>query len=379
MSQDSLFAPTAASRAADESLRIGGERVVVLERERRNGGADPTLVRAVIVPGRGMMLLQLTAWLPGHGETDLLATPDLARAGDVLDHDPSGAEGNASFSMGGALLLPFANRLTGTPSADGRSITACVSGRPVCLPANWGGSRPGARRYAMHGLALAARASVVEHESSGNGDTVRARWHAGDFGGHWVSSTDVAYEYTLTGEALRVAVTASNVGTERLPMGIGWHPYFALPSGARAQARVHVPARARVVVNDYDEVLPTGAIAPVAGTRYDLSPRAGRALGDDYFDDCFVELVRTQGGSVVARITDPAAAFEMHITTSAPQVCAVQVYAPPGQSYVALEPQFNLADPFGPEWGPDMNTGMALLEPGESVRYAVTVEPRALP
>ena len=25
------------------------------------------------------------------------------------------------------------------------------------------------------------------------------------------------------------------------PMGIGWHPYFALPSGRRDQARLHLP------------------------------------------------------------------------------------------------------------------------------------------
>jgi aldose 1-epimerase len=41
---------------------------------------------------------------------------------------------------------------------------------------------------------------------------------------------------------------------------------------------------------------------------------------------------------------------------------------------VVVEPQFNLADPFGAEWGPDVDTGMAILEPGESVVYSARLE-----
>jgi galactose mutarotase-like enzyme len=157
-------------------------------------------------------------------------------------------------------------------------------------------------------------------------------------------------------------------------MGIGWHPYFVLPSGRREQARMRLPARSRVVVNDYDEVLPTGAVVPVAGTAYDFSRPGGRELGRLFLDDCFVDLERTAEGHVTAEVVDPEAAYGLRIVALSPLIQAVQVYAPPERQIVVLEPQFNRADPFGAQWGPDAGTGMAVLAPGESAVYSVRLE-----
>ena len=84
----------------------------------------------------------------------------------------------------------------------------------------------------------------------------------GDFGGCWLSRTRATVECALEPSALRLRVRATNVGDALLPIGIGWHPYFALPSGDRAQARLRLPAHARAEVGDYDEVLPTGRTVP---------------------------------------------------------------------------------------------------------------------
>jgi galactose mutarotase-like enzyme len=58
-------------------------------------------------------------------------------------------------------------------------------------------------------------------------------------------------------------------------------------------------------------------------------------------------------------------------------VRAVQVFAPPDKPFVAIEPQFNLANPYGGEWA-GRDTGMALLPPGGKAIYDVRVEPFAL-
>ena len=50
---------------------------------------------------------------------------------------------------------------------------------------------------------------------------------------------------------------------------------------------------------------------------------------------------------------------------------AVQVYAPPDQPFVVIEPQFNLPDPFGQPWPAGVDTGMARLAPAATVSYAV--------
>ena len=356
------------------SIDIGGAPVVTLARPKPADAGRPAFLSAQILPGRGMMTLQIRARLPRLGEVDLLETPPLAKAREILDDGADDFPGNASYFLGGAILVPYANRLRGELSPDGKTIRAQVLDRSVQLPANWGGRKPGAERYAMHGLLLASRIDALTRETTEGEDSVRAVFQAGDFGRRWVSATELSFENILRSDSFTLTVTARNVGHEPLPVGIGWHPYFVLPSGRRQQARMRIPARRRTLVNDYDEVLPTGEIVPVAGTPYDFSPPGGSPLGDLFLDDCFVDLERSVEGHVVAEIVDPEASYGLRIVGASPHIKAIQVFAPPDRSFVALEPQFNWADPFGPQWGPDVDTGMAVLAPGESAVYAVRLE-----
>jgi len=226
----------------------------------------------------------------------------------------------------------------------------------------------------MHGFLLDARAGEIQGGESGGADRVRAAYRCGDFGGRWPGAAEVEIECALDRVSFRLAVTARNVGTEPLPMGIGWHPYFALPSGRRETARLHLPAPRRVLVGDYDEVLPTGELQEVAGTPYDFTAPEGRPLGSLYLDDCFVDLARGADGEVVVQLVDPAAEHGLRVVGAAPRILAIQVYAPPAERFVVVEPQTNLADPFGPEWAPEVDTGMAILAPGESLAYAARLE-----
>jgi aldose 1-epimerase len=352
------------------SPRTGGEPVVTLQVP---AGGEPAFTSAEILPGRGMMTLQVRARLPRLGEVDLLAAPPPEKAGQFFAEHAEQFPGNASYLIGGAILIPYANRIRGTLSADGKTIMARIPGREVTLPANAGGRRPGAERYAMHGLILDSQVDAIERETTAEQDAVRGSLHAGDFGQGWPSRTELTFENVLRGDSFTLTITAKNVGDETLPIGIGWHPYFALPSGRRRQARLHLPARSRTLVNDYDEVLPTGEVVPVGGTPYDFTAPGGRPVGDLYLDDCFVDL-QTRAGEVVAEVIDPAASYGLRVTAASPPVRAVQVYAPPEKGFIVVEPQFNRADPFGPEWGPDADTGMVLLAPGESAVYSARLE-----
>lgn len=358
----------------DDALTIGGAPVVTLERPIPTDPGQPAFVRAQILPGRGMMPLQVQAQLPRWGVLSLLDAPPADKAREILDGESGDFVGNRSYFLGGAILLPYANRIRGTLSADGKTIETGILGRRVHLPANAGGRRPGAERYAMHGLILASQVGEVRRKTTDEADAVSGTLQAGDFSGRWVSRTEVAFEEILESRAFTLRVTAKNTGAEVLPMGIGWHPYFVLPSGRREAARLRVPARRRLLVNDYDEVLPTGEIVPVAGTPYDFSPPGGRPLGDTFLDDCFVDLEKSPEGHAVAEIVDPAASYGLRIVATSPEIRAIQVYAPPDKAFIALEPQLNWTDPFGDQWGPEVDTGMVRLAPGESVVYSVRLE-----
>lgn len=331
----------------------------------------PAFLEAVVLPGRGMMLLQARLRLPSGEVVDAIHAPDLPTAAAELAGGPDDFAGDKSFAYGGAILAPYANRITGKPVAGAREIEAVVDGHIVRLPRNWGGKAPGAAQYAMHGLILDADVAYEVPSAA----RVTGRLAAGDFGGRWPGRLDLGFEWRLEAGALVLSVTVRNLGDEAAPLGLGWHPYLALPSGDRRQARLRLPARVRTEVDNYDEVLPTGRLLPVAGTPYDFN--AGAALGELYLDDCFTELAR-QDGQAVCELRDPAAGVGFRVASASPEVKAFQIYAPPDQAFVVVEPQYNLADPYSPAWDAQADTGMARLKPGASLTYDVRLTAFAL-
>ena len=332
----------------------------------------PQFLAAEILPGRGMAVLQIKAYLPGKGEIDLLNSPPLPEAEKLLDQGDD-EFGNQIFKMGGAILLPFANRIRGKLSADGKTITATVAGKTVTLPANWSGDKPGAEKHAIHGLMRRSQFQDVHVQNGEKASTISALLHAGNFDGHWLSDTDVKVETSLTHDAFEMAVTAKNVGRQPLPMGIGWHPYFVLPSGNRQQVRLHLPSETRAVMNNYDDTFTTGERVPVKGTPYDFSVPGGRPLETQYLDDNFSNLNYNAEGSTVSEIIDPEANYGLRLIILSPRIKCIQVYAPPQKNFVAIEPQFNLPDPYNQDWG-SVDTGMVLLQPGQSVTWRVRLE-----
>jgi galactose mutarotase-like enzyme len=352
------------------AISIGGEPVVTLQRPAATDSSKPQFLDAVVLPGRSMAVLQIKAFIPGKGEINLLNSPPLPEAAQLIDSDKFG---NQIFKIGGAILLPFANRIRGTLSPDGKTITATVAGKTVTLPANWSGTEPGAEKHAIHGLMLNSKFQNVAQQNTADKSTVSATLQAGNFGGHWLSDTDVNVEITLTSGAFEMTVTATNAGHAPLPMGIGWHPYFVLPSGDRKQARLHLPGELRAVMNNYDDSFTTGKRVPVKNTPYDFTAPGGRELGTQYLDDNFSDLISSANGSTVSEIIDPAANYGLRLITLSPQIKSIQVYAPPQKNFVAIEPQFNLPDPYNRNWG-SIDTGMVLLQPGQSVSWRVRLE-----
>jgi galactose mutarotase-like enzyme len=219
---------------------------------------------------------------------------------------------------------------------------------------------------------LRSKFGDVKQQSRGGNSSVTAVLHAGNFDGHWLSDTEVRVETTLNNSAFEMTVTAKNVGHEPLPIGIGWHPYFVFPSRDRQQVRLQLPSVTRAIMNNYDDSFTTGQREQVTGP-YDFSAPGGRPLGTQYLDDNFSQLNDGHREMTVAQIIDPKAKYGLRLVTLSPQITSIQVYAPPQKNFVAIEPQFNLPDPYNKNWeGAD--TGMVLLQPGQSVAWRVRLE-----
>jgi aldose 1-epimerase len=356
------------SHAVAQSVtEIGGEKIVVLKRQ-PTSTTKPEFTSVTIMPGRGMELQQVTANFPGKGAVDVLASPDLATSAKMLDEQDD-ANGDLGYRLGSAFLVPYPNRIRGKLSEDGKTLTTEWKGHTITLPANNVGKNPGAERHAMHGLILKGKVENVAVKKVPGGEQATGVLHAGNFDGHWLSKTDLDFTITLTADAVDAVIVAHNVGNEAEPMAIGWHPYFNFPSGDRTQARLHIPGSQMAEVDNYDNVFPTGKLKPVDGTQYDLRAPDGVALAQNFYDDNWSKLEWKNGG-VTVKVIDPAAHYGVDIVGLSPEIKTIQAYAPPTQKFVAVEHQYNFADPFGKEWG-SMDTGMVTLKPGQSTRWHV--------
>ena len=355
------------SSPAQDVTEIGGQKLVTITRAAVSK-TKPEFTSVTLAPGRGMELIQITANFPGKGSVNVLASPDLAGAKQMLD-EKDDANGDLGYRLGSAFLVPYPNRIRGPLSADGQTLTASWEGHTIKLPANNIGKNPGAERHAMHGLILKAKTDDVHVKDIPGGQEVTGIIHAGDFGGHWLSKTDLDFTIALTAEAIDASIVAHNVGSEAEPIAIGWHPYFALPSGDRTQVRIHIPGSILAEVDNYDNVFPTGKLKPVDGTQYDLRAADGVPLAHNFYDDNWSKL-DWKNGAVTVKVIDPAAQYGVDIVGLSPEIKTIQMYAPPAMKFVAIEDQFNFANPFGKEWG-KMDTGMVTLKPGASTKWHV--------
>ncbi|HVT96186.1 MAG TPA: hypothetical protein VHE33_01685, partial [Acidobacteriaceae bacterium] len=130
-------APEATTQPAQPSVpQIGGQPVVKITRPATSNAQGMEFLSATILPGRGMNLFQITANVPGKGEIPILASPTLEEAAQALNGGPADDNGNASFSFGGAFLVPYPNRIVGPLSPDGKTVTTKWHGKTITLPAN---------------------------------------------------------------------------------------------------------------------------------------------------------------------------------------------------------------------------------------------------
>ena len=353
----------------------GGQEAIVLKRVFTTGGMVPEFVSATLLPGRGMNMLQITASIPARGEISLLASPSVDEAAKRLSGTGEDAAGLASLGLGGAFEVPWADRLGGVPTPDGEDVMSVWQGQTLILP---GAPRlSGMASSALGGLMLKRAADSIDTHVLPDGWQSKSVYNAGGFDGHWLSQTEVTTLVLLTGRVVEISVVARNTGPVPEPMSIGWHPRFAIPSGERASATLRLPSSNRVEIrpSGTGAGLPTGKVLSTDGSEYDFSRQPGKLLGKQALSETYVHL--KQGAldvGPVVELRDVAGEFGLRMTLLTPSIKAIRVDAPASEPIITIAPQFNLSDPFGKEWPKDEDTGMAVLQPGQSAQWKVRLE-----
>jgi aldose 1-epimerase len=136
-----------------------------------------------------------------------------------------------------------------------------LDGRTHTLTANHG-------RHHLHGGAVGLGRRVWTMEPDGAAEAVRLSYTSPDGEEGYPGTVEFAVTYRL--EGARLICEMAGTPDRRTPINLAQHNYYNLAGGADVRDHVLRIAAKRYTVTD-DELIPTGEIAPVAGTRMDFT------------------------------------------------------------------------------------------------------------
>jgi aldose 1-epimerase len=257
------------------------------------------------------------------------------------------------------ILFPFPGRISGT--------SFHFRGRDYPLSAGDGIGN------AIHGFVLNRPWQIMEQSDN----RVVGRFHAAQVDvsllEHWPADFELTVSYELKGTSLVSEIEAVNPDNKSLPIGLGTHPYFRVPLGARgtaAECRVTVPAEEYWQL---EGMIATGRRLPVDASK-DL--RGGMSFSQTKFDDVFGGL-RYERGMCRTSIDDPGNGRRLAMTFGE-EFHACVVYNPPHREAICIEPYSAVPDAFRLE-AAGVETGAVVLEPGQRWRTKIEIALEAAP
>jgi aldose 1-epimerase len=351
------------------TLGPGGQDPIQITRSVTSIGKGVEFVSATFLPGRGMNVFQITAMVPGHGEVPLLVSPPVENASGIFTGKGDDANGSASMTVGGAFLLPWAQRIFGTPSGTPGVLQTPWQDKYLSFP-----SLTAESSQSVDGLFLNRAADGVKSDVLSDGQYVEAMFHPGDFGKSWPSKVEVTVLAELSAHTLDFTVTAKNTGTEAEPFGMGWHPLFAIPSGKRGDALLTIPSQTIFDVN-HKTGKPTGKTISVEGTPLDYSAAKGTRLGSAGIDATYTNLqMGLLASEPIAELRDPSYNVSLQLIPMTSNITSMHVIAPDDKSWVSIGPNTNADDPFGKEWVQPEDAGIVTLAPGATMQWKVRLQ-----
>ncbi len=265
---------------------------------------------------------------------------------DVLDAVIGFEQGGQKGSSSGIpILFPFPNRI--------RAGRFTWDGREYNLPGTdkWGN--------AIHGLCMDRPWRVVRQSDDFVTGQFQLSVDAPDRRSLWPSDFVIEVDYELVRSRLRSRFRISNPGNQKLPWGLGTHPYFKLPLGPNGRADaclIEVPAKKRW---ELENCLPTGRLIPV-DEENDL--REGAYLSVLKLDDVYTDL-EFDGPQFDCLVVDEQAGLQVTLTCP-PIFREIVAFTPPNRAAVCLEPYTCPTDAVNLQ-AQGQDVGWRVLSPGQ--------------
>jgi aldose 1-epimerase len=221
-------------------------------------------------------------------------------------------------------LAPWANRL------DQEAFF--YAGRKYALNAALGNLRFDGNHLPIHGLlSFSPLWEVVEAKADGSSAHVTSRlefWKHPELMAQFPFAHTIEMTYRLSDGALEVTTSIHNLSAEKMPVSVGFHPYFQIHDAPRDSWTVHLAARDHVTLSKL--LVPTGETKPVDfGDPVSL---AGRVL-----DDVFTGLPENAEFWVKGKNERIAVHYGEHYKVAV-------VYAPAGRDFICFEPMAALTN-----------------------------------
>ena len=252
---------------------------------------------------------------------------------------PAGAiERRAAGETGCFPMVPFSNRI--------RDARFHFDGRLIELPQNF---RP--EPHAIHGHGWRAPWTVERYGP--DGATLEYR-HAADA---WPWAYRARQVFQLQADQLVVEMSVTNDASDPMPVGFGLHPYFVRTPQVRLRAGVGA------MWQTGPDNMPAELVPPPAQLALDAS---GLSPDETPLDNNFIGF---QGEALVEW---PEWNARLRMTAEPVFSCCV-VYTPEGRDFFCAEPATNCIDAFNLADMGRTDTGLIVLEPGETRRGVVTL------
>ena len=280
----------------------------------------------VVVPDLGAGLASYDLVSDGRREPLFRPCRDLTRA--------------TPFDLANNLLVPWSNRVSGGGfQFDGRfhPLQPNLAGEPAPI----------------HGNGFSSIWEVAEATAAGATLTFDS-----DGPGPFRFAAEV--RYVLESGALRIAMKVTNRGLDKLPFGLGMHPWLPRTSGTTLHAG------ATMVTLEDDLHLPAGQVSVASRQEWDFS--TPRRLPDGWINNDFspweghAEIVWTDRGLRLSIEAEKA-------------LSAYIVYSPAfGADFFCFEPVTHLVDAHNRSGGPEAN-GLTILDGGDDLATACRFVP----
>jgi aldose 1-epimerase len=232
-------------------------------------------------------------------------------------------------------LVPFCNRVK-----NGRFTW---QGRDVYLPPNHPGDQ-----FVLHGYGWKVPWQISERDLS----DVQLLWQ--HEAGIWPWRFDATQDISVTENSMRIEMRVVNRSDEPMPCGLGHHPYFPLTPQTILDTSV------REMIQTDTSLIPTQRTDVAEGNIFG-SPRHphGHPL-----DNTFT------GWTQPASIEQPHVDLKARISAE-PHSSHLAVFVPPQGQFFCVEPVTNVPNALNMS---QAEGGITKLEPGESLRYLLSIE-----